>query len=221
MRFRLLLPFVLLLSLTACTVYSGGYDGYRPPYDPPTYGQWRWDPGLRVYVSLGHSHLYFGDRYYYRWRDGGWYWSSRYDGPWQVRDYRHVPPALYKKYPAPRGAPGYGNRPGDRYQGQGNSRGQGDPRYQGQGREQGQGDPRSQGQGRERGQGDPRSQGQSRERGQGDPRYQGQGGERGQSNSQQPGTRSIKPVPQGQPNNRGGDSKGGQWQQQNQGQEPY
>ncbi len=237
MKFRLLLPFVLLLSLTACTVYSGGYGGYRPPYDPPPYGQWRWDPGLRVYVSLGHTHLYFGDRYYYRWHDGGWHRSSRHDGPWQVRDYRHVPPALYKKYPAPRGAPGYGSRPGDRYQGQGNSRGPGDPRYQGQDRERGQGDPRSQGQGqsrergqgdpryqgqdRERGQGDPRSQGQSRERGQGDPRSQGQGRERGQSSSQQPGTRPIKPVPQGQPSNRGGDSKGGQWQQQNQGREPY
>ena len=199
MKFRLLLLFVLLLPLTACTVYSGGYGGYRPPYDPPPYGQWRWDPGLSVYVSLGHADLYFGDRYYYRWRDGGWYWSSRYDGPWQVRDYRHVPPALYKKYPAPRGAPGYGKSPGDRYQGQGNSRGQGDPRYQDQGRG----------------------------RGQDDPRYQGQGRAQGQGNSPQQGKGSIKRVPQGQPGNQGGDNKGGQWQQQNRGQgkdwgqEPY
>ena len=241
MKFRLLLLFVLLLPLTACTVYSGGYGGYRPPYDPPPYGQWRWDPGLSVYVSLGHADLYFGDRYYYRWRDGGWYWSSRYDGPWQVRDYRHVPPALYKKYPAPRGAPGYGKSPGDRYQGQGNGRGQGDPRYQDQGRERGQGDPRYQDQGRERGQGDPRYRDQGRERGQGDPRYQdqgrgrgqddpryqGQGRAQGQGNSPQQGKGSIKRVPQGQPGNQGGDNKGGQWQQQNRGQgkdwgqEPY
>ena len=206
MKFRLLLLLVLLLPLTACTVYSGGYGGYRPPYDPPPYGQWRWDPGLSVYVSLGHAHLYYGDRYYYRWRDGGWYWSSRYEGPWQVRDYRHVPPGLYKKYPAPRGAPGYGRSPGDRYQGQGNGRGRDDPRNQGG--ERGQGDPRYQGQGREQGQGDPRNQGQGGERGQGDPRYQGQ----------QQGKGSIKRVPQGQPSNQGGDNKDGQWQQQNQGQ---
>ena len=128
MKLRLLLLFVLLLSLSACTVYSGGYGGYRPPYDPPPYGQWRWDPTLSVYVSLGHAHLYFSDRYYYRWHDGGWHWSSRYDGPWQVRDYRYVPPGLYKQYPAPRGAPGYGNSRGDRYQGQGGERGQGDSR---------------------------------------------------------------------------------------------
>jgi hypothetical protein len=205
MKFRLLLLFVLLLPLTACTVHSGGYGGYRPPYDPPPYGQWRWDPGLSVYVSLGHADLYFGDRYYYRWRDGGWYWSSRYDGPWRVRDYRYVPPALYKKYPAPRGAPGYGKSPGDRYQGQDRERGQGDPRYQGQGRE--------------RGQGDPRYQGQGRERGQGDPRYQGQDRERGQGNSQQQGKGSVKRVPQGQPSNQGGDNRGGQWQQPNQDQD--
>ena len=220
MKFRLLLLFVLLLSLSACTVYSGGYGGYRPPYDPPPYGQWRWDPGLSVYVSLGHTDLYFSDRYYYRWYDGGWHWSSRYDGPWQVRDYRHVPPGLYKKYPAPRGAPGYGNSRGDSYQGQGGARGQGNSQQRGKGsiRPAPQGQPRNQGGDNRGGQWQQQNQGQGVERGQGDSRYQGQGGERGQGNSQQQGKGSIRPVPQGQPRNQGGDNQAGQWQQQNQGQ---
>jgi hypothetical protein len=206
MKFRLLLLFVLLLSLSACTVYSGGYGGYRPPYDPPPYGQWRWDPGLSVYVSLGHTDLYFSDRYYYRWYDGGWHWSSRYDGPWQVRDYRHVPPALYKKYPAPRGAPGYGNSRGDSYQGQGGARGQGNIQQQGR-------DPI-----RPVPQGQPRSQGGDNRGGQWQQQNQGQGVERGQGNIQQQGRGPIRPAPQGQPRNQGGDNQGGQWRQQNQGQ---
>ncbi|MDP3979710.1 MAG: hypothetical protein Q8P85_17285 [Pseudomonas sp.] len=220
MKFRLLLLFVLLLALSACTVYSGGYGGYRPPYDPPPYGQWRWDPGLSVYVSLGHTDLYFSDRYYYRWYDGGWHWSSRYDGPWQVRDYRQVPPGLYKKYPAPRGAPGYGNSRGDSYQGQGGARGQGNIQQPGKGsiRPAPQGQPRNQGGDNRGGQWQQQNQGQGVERGQGDSRYQGQGGERGQGNSQQQGKGSIRPVPQGQPRSQGGDNQAGQWQQQNQGQ---
>jgi translation initiation factor IF-2 len=42
--------------------------------------------------------------------------------------------------------------------------------------------------------------------------------ERGQGNIQQQGRGPIRPAPQGQPRNQGGDNQGGQWRQQNQGQ---
>lgn len=115
MKLRLLLMAGLLLPLAACTLHLGGErDGWGPPphahpnYPPPAHGQWRWDDDLRVYVILGHPHLYYRDRIYYRWHDHGWYWSERSDGPWKGKPHKKMPAGLHKKHPSgKKGGGGY------------------------------------------------------------------------------------------------------------------
>ncbi|MEX6504493.1 hypothetical protein [Pseudomonas zhanjiangensis] len=102
MKLRYLLYLVMVLPLAACTVHVGGdRDGWdrEPPahYAPPPGVRWRWDPDLDVFVVLGWPHLYYRDRIYYRWHDGGWYWSEHRDGHWN-QGKRRLPPGLSKKY---------------------------------------------------------------------------------------------------------------------------
>jgi hypothetical protein len=94
MKLRYLLYLGLLLPLAACTLHVDGGRGYAPP--PQV--EWRWDPGLDVFVVLGWPHLYYRDGYYYRWRDhDGWYWSDHHDGGWN-RGNKRLPPGLSKRY---------------------------------------------------------------------------------------------------------------------------
>jgi len=151
MKFRTLL-LLGLLPLAACSLQLGDNRGgwsapphAHPRYAPPPYGEWRWDDDLSVYVILGYPHLYYRDRIYYRWRDGGWYWGDRYDGPWKPGHYQNLPPGLHQRYPQPRGGDyrqggnGQGqHHDSDRGNSGSNQNGQGHERYdQGQKKSQG------------------------------------------------------------------------------------
>lgn len=100
-RFAVGVLLALILPLSACTVYEGDY-GYEPyygrPYPPPSYGDWRWDDDLRVYVSVGYPYVYYHDHTYYRWYDNHWSSGPGFRGPWRVVEHRHVPARLGQRY---------------------------------------------------------------------------------------------------------------------------
>ena len=115
-RFAVGILLALILPLSACTVYEGDY-GYEPyygrPYPPPSYGDWRWDDDLRVYVSVGYPYVYYHDHVYYRWYDNHWSSGPGFRGPWRVVEHRHVPARLGQRY-SPRQYHD-GRRDNDRY----------------------------------------------------------------------------------------------------------
>ena len=92
-----------LLLLGGCTVAPAPY--YDRPYAAPSYGQWRWDDDLGLYVSIGSPYLYYADHTYYRWSDRYWIAAPRYNGPWRTIDRRQVPSRLERRY-----YPGYPGR---------------------------------------------------------------------------------------------------------------
>ncbi|MCC6076868.1 hypothetical protein ACFPTX_04120 [Pseudomonas sp. GCM10022188] len=100
-RFAVGILLALILPLSACTVYEGDY-GYEPyygrPYPPPSYGDWRWDDDLRVYVSVGYPYVYYHDHTYYRWYDNHWSSGPGFRGPWRMVEHRHVPSRLGQRY---------------------------------------------------------------------------------------------------------------------------
>lgn len=97
------------LGLAGCYHYEGPYArrGHGPPPHAPAHGYRHkhrvsgvdlvFDSGLGVYVVVGVPyHYYYRDRFY-RFRDGRWYFATRYGGPWHVAEGRSVPPGLRKK----------------------------------------------------------------------------------------------------------------------------
>ena len=58
-----------------------------------------YDSGLGVYFVIGHPGIYYYSDHYYRYYDGGWLFSFRYDGPWERTVPQRVPRGLLKKHP--------------------------------------------------------------------------------------------------------------------------
>nr|WP_298139900.1 hypothetical protein [uncultured Pseudomonas sp.] len=94
-----------LAALTGCTVHSSApisqppvVSKSHPRYAPPPGAESQWDAGLGVYIVGGARDLYYRERTYYRWNNGGWSWASNPQGPWRPTDSSGVPPGLYRRY---------------------------------------------------------------------------------------------------------------------------
>lgn len=110
-----------LLALAAAGLLSGcavldprPSRGYGPPAHAPAHGYRRhhgydmdFDPGLGVYLVIGHPGYYFWDDHYWRLIDGHWHWGLSFGGPWRIVEVERVPHGLYKRHPGKAHKKGY------------------------------------------------------------------------------------------------------------------
>ncbi len=97
-----------------------GHHGHGPPPHAPAHGyrhkhhdhdvQLVFDSGLGVYLVVDIADLFFFDDHYYRWHDGHWLTSKRFDGRWTSlhqgklpRGLRHYQGKAHKKKSGGRG----------------------------------------------------------------------------------------------------------------------
>lgn len=70
------------------------YDAPPPRHMPQSAPQFAYSPDLGYYVSAAPYDMAYIGRSYYLYRDGYWYMSSSYAGPWTFARGRMIPPEL-------------------------------------------------------------------------------------------------------------------------------
>ncbi|MFQ5513028.1 MAG: hypothetical protein ACE5FG_01215 [Myxococcota bacterium] len=117
---RALRPLLLLLLLSPAVsgcvvidrrpvhVHTAKSHEHDPPHHAPAHGhrhkhhahgvEMVFDPGIEIFVVLGHDHLYFDGGRFLRHRKGHWYVSSELEAEWRVVSADEVPKKLRKRY---------------------------------------------------------------------------------------------------------------------------
>ena len=119
---------ILTLSMAGCGPRSGGvivhsdirpaprYVRPAPPPRAPAHGyrhrhssgvDVEFDSGLGVYFVIGYPGIYYYSDHYFRYYDGDWLFSFRYDGPWERAVPQRVPRGLLKRHPYKKPHPRY------------------------------------------------------------------------------------------------------------------